>query len=64
MSTSTTLGQVRQIYKFIELHKNEYGVQRICKVLDVAPSGYYAWLKRPISDRALERPAVSIGSPV
>ena len=54
MSTSTTLGRVRQIYKFIELHKNEYGVQRICKVLDVAPSGYYAWLKRPISDRALE----------
>jgi putative transposase len=26
----------------------------MCKVLDVAPSGYYKWLQRPISDHALE----------
>ena len=25
-----------------------------CKVLNVAPSGYYAWLNKPISDRKLE----------
>jgi putative transposase len=29
-------------------------VQALCRVLDVAPSGYYAWLKQPLSDRALE----------
>jgi putative transposase len=26
----------------------------MCQVLDVAPSGYYEWLHKPISDRALE----------
>jgi hypothetical protein len=32
---------VRQIYKFIDLNRREYSVQTMCKVLDVAPSGYY-----------------------
>jgi len=26
----------------------------MCAVLEVAPSGYYAWLKQPVSDRAME----------
>jgi putative transposase len=26
----------------------------LCRVLDVAPSGYYAWLKQPLSNRARE----------
>lgn len=26
----------------------------MCRVLDVAPSGYYEWLQKPISDRAVE----------
>ncbi|MHB1943020.1 MAG: hypothetical protein ACYCP0_08190 [Acidiferrobacteraceae bacterium] len=26
----------------------------MCRELEVAPSGYYEWLKKPISDRALE----------
>lgn len=26
----------------------------MCRVLDVAPSGYYAWLKKPISERDQE----------
>ena len=25
-----------------------------CRVLDVAPSGYYDWLKQPVSNRAKE----------
>lgn len=54
MSTKTSAGRVRQIYKFIELHKAEYSVQAMCRVLDVAPSGYYAWLQQPISSRAIE----------
>jgi putative transposase len=29
-------------------------VQALCRVLDVAPSGYYAWPKKPLSNRALE----------
>jgi len=54
MSTKTSAGRVRKIYKFIELHKAEYSVQAMCRVLDVAPSGYYAWLQQPISSRAME----------
>lgn len=53
MSTKST-GRVRQVYKFIEQHRNDYSVQTMCKVLGVAPSGYYEWLQRPISDRAVE----------
>jgi len=26
----------------------------MCRLLDVAPSGYYAWLKNPVSNRAKE----------
>lgn len=29
-------------------------VRRLCKVLGVSPSGYYAWLDRPPSRHAIE----------
>lgn len=29
-------------------------VQRMCRVLEVSPSGYYAWLERPPSKRSIE----------
>ncbi len=32
----------------------EYGVERICRELEIGKSGYYAWLKRPKSRRAVE----------
>jgi putative transposase len=54
MSTRSGVGRVRQVYKFIEAHRREYSVQAMCAVLGVAPSGYYAWLKQPMSDRAIE----------
>ncbi len=52
MSTKLSTGRVRQAYKFIEAHRKQYSVQAMCQVLEVAPSGYYDWLKEPLSKRA------------
>lgn len=38
-------------YAFIAAHSGEYPVTRLCKVLKVSTSGYYDWLKRPVSRR-------------
>jgi putative transposase len=46
--------EVRRKYKFIKANHSEYYVRMMCRLLDVAPSGYYAWLKNPMSDRAKE----------
>lgn len=54
MSKRMSAGKVRKAYQFIEAHRHKYPVQMMCQVLEVAPSGYYEWLKQPISDRAQE----------
>ena len=41
-------------YKFIAAHESEYGVKPMCKALQVGRSGYYAWRKRPTSQREKE----------
>ena len=38
-------------YAFIHDHRTQFPVTRICQVLAVAPSGYYAWRRRPPSPR-------------
>ena len=54
VSTRLSAGRVRSTYQFIKAHRTQHSVQALCRVLDVAPSGYYEWLKQPLSNRAQE----------
>jgi len=42
------------VYAFIKAHREQYSVQMMCRVLEVAVSGYYEWLKQPISNHDQE----------
>ena len=41
-------------FQLIDRAKEEFPVQRLCQVLDVSPSGYFAWRSRPASPRQRE----------
>ena len=54
MSTRLSAGRVRAAYEFINAHRREYGVEAMCRGLEVVPSGNCDWLKQPVSKRAQE----------
>jgi putative transposase len=41
-------------YQFIAQHRHEYAIPLMCRVLEVSVSGYYAWMKRPVSQHSRE----------
>ena len=41
-------------YAFIRDHARKFPIRRMCKVLEVHHSGYYAWRKKPDSARTIE----------
>lgn len=41
-------------YAFIAENRPTFSVRRMCHCLNIHPSGFYAWVKKPLSHRALE----------
>jgi putative transposase len=41
-------------YQFINEHRHRWGVKTMCRLLEVARSGFYHWLHQPLSKQAVE----------
>ncbi|MFD2855787.1 IS3 family transposase [Seohaeicola zhoushanensis] len=41
-------------YAFVAEHRGQFSVRAMCRCLRIQPSGFYAWLKAPLSKRAYE----------
>ena len=54
MSTRPKSWATRRVYAFIKAHRSQYDVLLMCRALDVTRSGYYAWLRNPLCERARE----------
>ena len=46
--------RVKEKYTFIKARLKQYPVAAMCRVLEIHPSGFYAWLKQPESKRATD----------
>jgi len=41
-------------YAFINKHRNEFPIRVMCRLFKIHPSGFYGWIEKPESDRAIE----------
>jgi putative transposase len=47
-------------FEFIAAHRHRYPLSLLCRMLGVSVSGYYAWLKRPVSQRTQANQALVV----
>jgi transposase InsO family protein len=47
-------------FRFVDQHKGQWPVRRLCEALEVSPAGYYAWRQRPRSARRQRRDALLV----
>lgn len=41
-------------YAYIDQQRRHHPIRVLCKMLNVHPSGFYGWIKNPLSQRAIE----------
>jgi hypothetical protein len=41
MRARASPGKIRQTYEFIKTHRNRFNIRTMCRVLEVAPSGFF-----------------------
>lgn len=46
-------------FQFLKEHQKEYNIQKACKILRISRSGFYDYLKRRKSNRAIENEALT-----
>ena len=46
-------------FQFLKDHQEQYNIKRACKTLHISRSGFYEYLKRKESDRAIENKILS-----
>lgn len=47
-------------FRFIGEHRLEFCVEKMCRIFEVSKSGYYDWLKNPVSDKKLSDELLTI----